>query len=314
MNLMAVFNSAFTEMLSPTTAAFVLAAIGLNLQFGYGGLLNFGQAGFMAVGAYAFAIPTVQFSVGFFPALAISIVASAAYALLLGLPTVRLRADYLAIVTLAASEIVRYVVSTTGLSSVTGGSQGLYGYSGSFWNLNPFNSQNTWMMVVSWAVVVVAVIFVALLMATPWGRTVRGMREDDLAAESLGKNVIVLKMQVLMLGSLLAGIAGVLYILPRSVQPSNFNPMMTFFVWTALLLGGAATIWGPIIGTMLFWFLFSLANGLLVQAHSAGFLDFLTSTQLGPIRYVLVGVVLLALVVYRPQGFFATKQSNLFLT
>lgn len=314
MDISGIFLTAAQEMVSPTTAAFVVAAIALNLQFGYGGLLNFGQAGFMAVGAYVFAMTTLHFEAGFFTALTVALAACAFYALALGLPTLRLRADYLAIVTLAAAEIIRYLVTTNGMQSLTGGSHGLYGYSGSFWSLGPFASNATWMLVASWSVVVVVATAMALLMRTPWGRTVRGMREDDQAAVSLGKDVTMLKLQILTLGGVIAGLAGILYVLPRSVQPGNFNPIMTFFIWTALLLGGAATIWGPIIGTMLFWFLFSLANGVLIELHSNGFLPFLSSTQLGPIRYMLVGIVLFALVVGRPQGLFATKRSNLFLT
>ena len=101
-----IFSSAAGELFSPTTAAYALATLGLAVHFGYTGLLNFGQAGFMAVGAYGFAISTLTFHVPFFVGLLIAVVGSAIFALLLGIPTLRLRADYLAIVTIAAAEII----------------------------------------------------------------------------------------------------------------------------------------------------------------------------------------------------------------
>src|SRR6476660_7945136 len=96
-----IFSSAAGELFSPTTAAYALAALGLAVHFGYTGLLNFGQAGFMAIGAYGFAIPTLSFNAPLPVALLIAMLASVAFAVILGLPTLRLRADYLAIVTIA---------------------------------------------------------------------------------------------------------------------------------------------------------------------------------------------------------------------
>jgi ABC-type branched-subunit amino acid transport system permease subunit len=133
-----VFSSAAGELFSPTTAAYALAALGLAVHFGYSGLLNFGQAGFMAVGAYGFAISTLTFGAPFFVALLISILCSTLFAMLLGIPTLRLRADYLAIVTIAAAEIVRYIVTTNQLTSVTGSANGLAAFEGGFYAMNPF--------------------------------------------------------------------------------------------------------------------------------------------------------------------------------
>ena len=114
-----ILGNAAGELISPTTAAYALAAIGLSVHFGYTGLLNFGQAGFMAVGAYAFAISTLSLGSPVWLAILIAIAASVVFAFILGIPTLRLRADYLAIVTIAAAEIVRYVVSTVGLTDIT---------------------------------------------------------------------------------------------------------------------------------------------------------------------------------------------------
>jgi ABC-type branched-subunit amino acid transport system permease subunit len=112
---------ALGQIISPQTIAYALAALGLAVQFGFTGLLNFGQAGFMAIGGYAFAITTLRLGFPFWLAVLSTIVATTVMALILGIPTLRLRADYLAIVTIAAAEIVRYVVKTPDLIPLTGG-------------------------------------------------------------------------------------------------------------------------------------------------------------------------------------------------
>ena len=206
MDWLSIFNNAAGELISPTTAAYALAAIGLSVHFGYAGLLNFGQAGFMAVGAYAFAIATLSFSAPVWLAILVAIVASVLFAFILGIPTLRLRADYLAIVTIAAAEIVRYVVSTVGLTDITGGSQGLNGYNREFQNMNPlpggtygigpwtYSANDWWVRLFGWGLVILATLLVWLLMRSPWGRVVKGIREDEDAVRSLGKNVYSYKM------------------------------------------------------------------------------------------------------------------------
>ncbi|PJJ73168.1 branched-chain amino acid transport system permease protein [Diaminobutyricimonas aerilata] len=315
-----ILGNAAGEIISPTTAAYALAAIGVGVHFGYAGLLNFGQAGFMAVGAYAFAITTLE--LGFSVPLAIlaSVIASIIFAFILGIPTLRLRADYLAIVTIAAAEIVRYLVSTVGLTDLTGGSQGLSGYAREFQALNPFgegtfgigpwvySGEQWWVRVFGWGLVAIASVLVWLLMRSPWGRVVKGIREDEDAVRSLGKNVYSYKMQALVLGGVLGALAGVVFILPRAVQPGNYGTALTFFIWTALLLGGAATVWGPIVGSMIFWVVLSLTNGIINGLRSADVLSFISSTQAGQIRFILVGVALMLLVIFRPQGIFGNKK------
>jgi neutral amino acid transport system permease protein len=315
-----ILGNAAGEIISPTTAAYALAAIGLSVHFGYTGLLNFGQAGFMAVGAYAFAISTLSLGAPVWLAILIAMAASVVFAFILGIPTLRLRADYLAIVTIAAAEIVRYVVSTVGLTDITGGSQGLNGYNRGFQALNPFpegsygfgpwtySANEWWVRVFGWTLVAVATLLVWLLMRSPWGRVVKGIREDEDAVRSLGKNVYSYKMQALILGGVMGGLAGVVFILPRAVQPGNYGTALTFFIWTALLLGGAATLLGPIVGAMLFWVLLSLSNGIIVGLRDSGILGFLSSTQAGQIRFILVGIGLVLLVIFRPQGIFGNKK------
>ena len=315
-----VFGNAAAELISPTTAAYALAAIGLAVHFGYTGLLNFGQAAFMAIGAYGFAVSVLNFGFSFWAAVAIAMILSVLFALLLGIPTLRLRADYLAIVTIASAEILRYVVSTTSLKELTGGSAGLSGFATEFYAMNPFatgtylfwpfdvTEKELWVRVFGWSIVALATILVLLMMRSPWGRVVKGIREDEDAVRSLGKNVYAYKMQSLILGGALGTLAGIIFILPRAVQPANYGTGLTFFIWTILLLGGAATIFGPIVGSMIFWVLLSLTEGVLQGLVNMGIITFLSTDQIGPVRFILIGLGLMALVVFRPQGIFGNKK------
>lgn len=320
MDFIGILSNAAGELLSPTTAAYALAAIGIGVHFGYTGLLNFGQAGFMAVGAYGFAVTTLQFGWAFPLAALASIAAAAVFALILGIPTLRLRADYLAIVTIASAEIVRYVVSTSGLTGVTGAATGLSNYATSFYAVNPFPSgrygvgpfvfsgREWWVLTCGWGLVIVASILVFLLMRSPWGRVLKGIREDEDAVRSLGKNVYAYKMQALVLGGVLGALAGVIFILPRAVQPANYGTPLTFFIWTMLLLGGAATIFGPVVGAMIFGAVLSLSDGVIRGLVQSGVITFITPIQAGQVRFMLIGAVLMLLVVFRPQGIFGDKR------
>jgi branched-chain amino acid transport system permease protein len=245
---------------------------------------------------------------------------SIVFALILGIPTLRLRSDYLAIVTIAAAEILRYIVSTTSLKDLTGGSGGLSGFSQEFYSINPFAEGNylfwpfdvtekeLWVRVFGWSLVALATILVLLMMRSPWGRVVKSIREDEDAVRSLGKNVYAYKMQSLILGGALGTLAGIVFVLPRSVQPGNYVTGLTFFIWTIMLLGGAATIFGPIVGSMIFWVLLSLTEGVLQGLVNMGVITFLTTDQIGPVRFILIGLGLMALVVFRPQGIFGNKK------
>jgi branched-chain amino acid transport system permease protein len=316
-----IFSSAAGELISPTTAAYALAALGLAVHFGYSGLLNFGQAGFMAVGAYGFAISTLTFKVPFFVGLLIAVICSVAFAFILGIPTLRLRADYLAIVTIASAEILRYIVTTNQLTGFTGSANGLAAFEGDFFSMNPFppgtymgmNNRDFFIRVVGWGLVVVCCILVWLLMRSPWGRVLKGIREDENAVRSLGKNVYSYKMQALMIGGVLGALSGMIFTLPRgAVQPSNYGTELTFFLWTCLLLGGMATVLGPVIGAMIFWVVLSLTQSILYGLIESRAVTWLTTVQAGQLRYILVGAALMLLMIFRPQGVFGNKKELAF--
>ncbi|WEO79380.1 branched-chain amino acid ABC transporter permease [Cryobacterium sp. SO2] len=321
----AIFSNAAVELISPTTAAYALAALGLAVHFGYTGLLNFGQAGFMALGAYGYAISTLSFGFPVWASVLVGIGASVIFALILGIPTLRLRADYLAIVTIAAAEIVRLLFTTNTFEPITGSANGLSGYKGGFADLNPipdgtygfgpfeYNAYDWWLRIVAWTIVILACLFTWQIMRSPWGRVIKGIREDEDAVRALGKNVYAYKMQSLILGGVFGTIAGMIFVLPRAVVPSNYQTSLTFFVYAILLLGGAATILGPVIGSMIFWVLLSFFSGFIARAVEVGWLPFMSSIQAGQLRFILVGVAIMLIVIYRPQGIFGNKKELAFV-
>jgi neutral amino acid transport system permease protein len=321
----AIFSNAAQELISPTTAAYALAALGLAIHFGYTGLLNFGQAGFMALGAYGFAISTLSFGFPVWASVLVGVGASVIFALILGIPTLRLRADYLAIVTIAAAEILRLIFTTNTFDALTGSASGLQGYKGGFADLNPippgtygfgpftYNAYDWWIRIVGWTLVVVFALLTWLIIRSPWGRVIKGIREDEDAVRALGKNVYSYKMQSLILGGVYGTLAGMIFVLPRAVVPANYQTSLTFFIYAILLLGGAATILGPIVGSMIFWVLLSFFSGFMARAVEAGWFPFMTQVQAGQLRFILVGVAIMLIVVFRPQGIFGNKKELAFV-
>ncbi|TNM64586.1 branched-chain amino acid ABC transporter permease [Streptomyces sp. NP160] len=323
MDILPIINNALAAAIGLDTVIYALAALGLNIQFGYAGLLNFGQAAFVAIGSYGIAtmvsIAGLPFGVGILVGLAASVV----FALLLGIPTLRLRADYLAIATIAASEVVRLLARSNSLGAYTGGSNGLTGFAEGFYALNPFpqgtygfgpwqyNERNTWILLVGWVLVALVALGTWAIMRSPWGRVLKGIREDEDAVRALGKNVYAYKMQALVLGGLVGTLAGFVFSLGRAaVQPDNYATAFTFFTYTVLLLGGAARVLGPVVGAAIFWVVLSLTDGLLRGAIGAGWIPdgLMTTTQVGQVRFMLVGLALMLLMIYRPQGIFGDRR------
>lgn len=320
-----IFTNTAASMLSPATMAFALAALGLAMHFGFVGLLNFGIAGFMAVGAYGFAISTLTFGFPWWAAMIVGIVASIIFAILLGIPTLRLRGDYLAIVTIGAAEIVRLLFTSQAWQPVTGSADGLSGFQGSFRSVNPFpegdygfgpwqyTENQLWVLVFGAIILALCALLLWRLINSPWGRVIKGIREDEDAVRALGKNVFAYKMQALIVGGVFGGLAGIIYVLPSSTNPGVFITSLTFFVWTALLLGGAATVFGPLLGALIFWVLQAFLGSFLPALVSIGALGDFTSAQAGALRFVLVGVGLMLIVIFRPQGILGDKKELTFV-
>ncbi|MFZ0325563.1 MAG: branched-chain amino acid ABC transporter permease, partial [Actinomycetes bacterium] len=181
-----IWNVSASSIVELESVVFCLAAIGINVQFGYTGLLNFGQSAFLAVAAYGMASMVVLANTSFWVGIIVGLIAATVLAFLLGIPTLRLRADYLAIVTIAAAEIVRLLVRSVTFRDYLGGSDGLQNFSTGFYALNPlnedyrygfgpwtYNGRDAWVLIIGWTIVILFSILVFLLMRSPWGRVLK---------------------------------------------------------------------------------------------------------------------------------------------
>lgn len=321
-----IIEQTLRAFVGPTAVYFAIAAIGLNIHFGFTGLLNFGHAGFLAVGAYGMGI-SLREGAPIPLAVLIGIGGSVIFALILGVPTLRLRADYLAIVTIAAAEIFRIAVRATTFPIVgdqwrewTGGSNGINEFTGPYYDLNPysggalgFRENELWHLTVGWSIVFISVGITFLLMRSPWGRVLKAVREDEDAARALGKNAYAVKMQSLIIGGIFGALGGMVFVLGQgSVQPTpqDLGAPKTFFIWVAMILGGTAKLWGPVIGSMMFTGLLQFTDLTLRDAVGEGYIPewFMDGVQVGQMRFILMGVGLMLLMVYRPQGIFGDKR------
>ncbi|MDH3293699.1 MAG: branched-chain amino acid ABC transporter permease [Acidimicrobiia bacterium] len=317
-----VMQETLTQAFGPQAVVFAMAAIGLNIHFGYTGLLNFGHIGFLAAGAYGTAIAITSWSINPVLAIGFGIIFALVLALILGVPTLRLRADYLAIVTIAAAEILRLLARSTALRSVTRGAEGLNEWAGGYQDANPFSSiievgpfrylpMQFAIVVFGWLAVAIVSGLVWLIMRSPWGRVLKAIREDEDAARALGKNAYSFKMQALLLGGAIGGFAGFIQVLDKAtVQPDTFVPPITFFIWTVLILGGAARVFSPVVGAIIFWFVIVFSESLLSELVADGTVpsSILESTQVSNVRFLIMGLMLMGLMVFRPQGIFGDRE------
>lgn len=324
MDILNLLSGSLQQALGPTAVVYALAAIGLNVQFGYTGLLNFGQAGFMAIGGYFMAAFVATWGLSFWLGIAAGLILAVILAVVLGIPTLRLRADYLAIVTIAAAEIIRQTLGSVTLLDWFGGQDGLINFQSTFVELNPFSSRvdlgvvawrpyDFWLLSSGWVLVALGVLVVWLLMRSPWGRVLKGIREDEDAVRSLGKNVYAYKMQSLIIGGLFGAVAG-FYV---ALQHTNMNPTWvatdtTFFAYTVLLLGGAARVFGPVAGSILFWFLITFLDlffGVLTRGADPIMPEWImTNQQASLMRLIIMGLALMLLMIFRPQGIFGDRR------
>jgi len=327
MNWGLIFSNATYVALSSSAAAYALVAIGLNVHIGYTGLLNFGQAGFAAAGAYGMAIPIATFGWHWTAAVGSAVFFAILLALLLGVPTLRLKADYLAIVTIAAAEIIRISMISVRFTWLTGGTDGKKGFSRFLVDANPFgdsrykffsqsvNGYSLFITIIAWVLVAIFGTLVYFIMRGPWGRALRGIREDELAVQSLGKSTTVFKLQSLVLGGVIGAFGGIILAAEKqSAQPMEYGTTLTFFAFTIVILGGLATARGPIVGAVVFWFILQFVDNLLEQIARNNLAPnwLINSNNFGQVKFILAGFALAALVVFRPQGIFGNKREMAF--
>jgi branched-chain amino acid transport system permease protein len=276
---------------------YMLVAMGLNVQWGYAGIINFSVAAFFGIGAYAAALATggnSPLAGGLTPAVGLGVAVAGALvlALLIGLPTVTLRGDYLAIATLGLAEVVRLVFLSE--AQWTNGTAGLYGIPEIYGGL-PLLSRVTGRVetdAVNVVVVAVAVVAVWLLLRrvhrSPWGRVQRLIRTDEDLAEALGKDTRAFRLQAFLVGSVVMAVAGVLYAHVISiVEPNLLDPIQTFYVWIAVIIGGTGSDRGAMVGA------------LLIVAIQQGTRELPAA---GSLRLLLVGALIILVIHVRPRG------------
>ncbi|WP_298905364.1 branched-chain amino acid ABC transporter permease [uncultured Nostoc sp.] len=364
--------------LAISTALFALFALGLNLQWGFTGLINFGHIAFMTLGAYT----TILLSVKGVPLL-ISAVAGAIVAALLGLvigfATLRLREDYLAIVTIGTGELIRLVVNNQDLPVGDTWISGAFGvqsyriplstepnlfvrlvmiglltllaavtfftlwrwiritqmsrttdlgqrmtskeefasrlgvgivlailaaaiYISGVIGLYNYNPKAGLMLVL---LLVLAFVYwrLEILVRSPWGRILKAIREDEEIPKALGKNVFWYKLQSLMLGGAIAGIAGAFFAWQLgAIYPDNFQPQITFDTWIMVILGGSGNNVGTILGAVIFFAYDALTREVLPKIVP------LDEARLGAFRIMVIGLILMVLMIWRPQGILGKKE------
>ena len=270
---------------------FGIVALSLNLEFGFAGLANFGKVAFFLIGAYTYALLS-QIGIPFSICLIVGALISALFGLVVALPTLRLRLDYLAISVLAFGEILRLIVKSE--RWIAGGDWGMsvapiFPWTGSELI---YRLENIGLVFVC---LLICFVVAQLLANSPYGRVVRAIREDEIAAEALGKDRTKYKAQIFMLGSAMAGLAGGLFAqYLQYVVPGMFMPMVTFTVWIMVLLGGPANNWGALLGAG------------LVELFDRGAniaKDYLVlPVDPSSLQYILFGALIIFVLLYRPQG------------
>jgi len=284
------------------TGLYALLALSLNLQWGYTGLLNFGQVGFFACGAYAYAI--IAGTLGWHPlaAFVAAMLVAAIIALPIGFASIRLRLPfYLAIATLGFSETVRAVL--TNEAWLTNGTRGM-AVRMFVAGLDPRTNQILMLVVV---LVCVAVVFVVLerLGGSPFGRTIEAIRDNENAARSLGKDVAAYKIRVFMLGAAIAGGAGALNaVYVGYLVPDQFLPIITFYIWMAVVIGGSGSNRGMLVGAILL--VFFLEGSRFVKDILPTALA-LSDARMAAVRYLVIGAALTLVPMYWPRGLWGRK-------
>ena len=288
---------------------YVLLSFGLNVQWGYTGLINFSVAAFWGIGMYSVALlasPQSPLGLALGPGVALvgAVVVSAAVAVVIGVPTLRLRADYLAIASLGLAEIIRLLIQNQ--EGVTAGTRGvtiprllpgLVAFlDGVF---APDAGTFPYRALVNLGLVAVGVLVVYLLLRrvqrSPWGRVLRTIRSDEDLASALGKDTFSFKMQAFVIGSVLMALSGFFYAYQNLyVAPGQLEPIVTFYVWIAVILGGTGSNRGAILGGLV---IVTIREGSRFL-NDAGLL----LVDAAAFRLLLIGVLIVLVVRYRPEG------------
>ncbi|PSP81491.1 branched-chain amino acid ABC transporter permease [Halobacteriales archaeon QS_1_68_20] len=309
-----ILNPTYLLYLLTLAGMFTLMTLGLNVQWGYTGLVNFSVIAFWGIGAYSAAMVTAERSpLGWelHPVwgVVVAVVASALLATLIAVPTLRLRADYLAIATLGFAEIVRMVINNE--RAYTNGSAGIPGIpSVAEWVESPD--------LVSFLTIalLVAVVYLVLRRAqlSPWGRVQRTIRADEDLAQALGKNTFRFKLQSFVLGSVIMALAGVAYVhlITPLITPTGLEPIRTFYVWIGIILGGSGSNRGAVVGGLTIVAIRQAPSFIRNQLLNVpAIAPYVSEINVGALRLFLVGVLVILIVRYRSSGLLPPKREHI---
>ena len=273
---------------------YVILAMGLNVVVGFAGLLNLGYAAFFAIGAYTYALLNLHAHFSFWAGLLPAGLVSMMFGFMIGIPSIRVRGDYLAITTLGFGEIVR--IAFNNLSSCTGGPNGLLGiarpkifipdfHSGFHFRLWNFSVNATPYFYLTLALIAVIAFFLFRLTDSKFGRALVAIREDELAASCMGIPVLRVKLAAFGISSFIAGIAGALFAAKQTiVTPDSFDFVLSVLILAMVVLGGMGNVWGAALG--------ALTLGLLPEVLR----------EFAAYRMLIFGVLMILVMIFRPQG------------
>jgi branched-chain amino acid transport system permease protein len=268
---------------------YIVLCLGLNIVVGFAGLLDLGYAAFFAVGAYTTGILTSHYGWNFWLTIPAAVVFSIIAGVIIGGPTLRLRSDYLAIVTLGFGEITR--IAARNLKDISGGPSGLIGISRpSFFGLELNQIQHYYY---AFFVMVLLAIFVSYrLQHSRLGRAWQYVREDEDAAEAMGIDRVAIKLYAYVIGAVFAGVAGCFFAAKMTaISPDSFQFMQSATILMAVVLGGMGKIPGMVVG--------ALALVLFPEVFR----------EIGSMRMLVFGVVLIAMMIFRPQGIWPERRN-----
>ena len=284
-------SSLYQTNIMITALIYVMLALGLNIVIGLGGMLHLGYIAFYAVGAYTYGILNQFFGIGFWLALPLGAIIATVAGILLALPVLRLRGDYLAIVTLGFAEIVRIVFNNW--TSLTGGPQGIGGIPrpGLFGIEMNLSTATTYTYYIIVAAVILTIFVVWRFENSRLGRALVAMGEDDIAAEAMGIDLTRTKVVAFALGSLWAGMGGVIFASRTTfINPASFTIWQSVIVLSCVVLGGMGSIPGAIIGAL---------GLILIPEYLRAFSDY---------RMLMFGAILVTMMVFRPGGLIQKKR------
>jgi len=275
---------------------YIIFAMSLNLEVGYTGLFNFGHVAFFGIGAYTSALLTLQ-QVPFELSLFIALAMAGLWGFLLSIPSLRLRGDYFGIVTLGFGEIIRMVFQNE--VWLTRGPMGLPGipkpilFSYRFATLPQY-------LLLTLGFAALTFLILRIILRSPFGRVLRAIREDEVAAEALGKNVFFFRIKSFVIGSLFAGLAGTLWgHYTTFISPGDFTLLETILVLLIVVLGGKGTEWGPVLGAFVLIFFQESLRFLRLPAE--------WTRYLAPLQQMIFGGLLIVLMIFRPEGLLKEK-------